>query len=36
MQHIGLWGVPSFQVDDRPGLWAQDRLFMVEQDLAAA
>lgn len=36
MQHLGLWGVPSFQVDDRPGLWGQDRLFMVEQDLAAA
>jgi 2-hydroxychromene-2-carboxylate isomerase len=36
MQRLGLWGVPSFQVDDRPGLWGQDRLFMVEQDLAAA
>lgn len=34
MQSLGLWGVPSFQVDDRPGLWGQDRLFMVEQDLA--
>jgi len=36
MQRLGLWGVPSFQVDDRPGLWGQDRLFMVEQDLATA
>ncbi len=36
MQRLGLWGVPSFQVNDRPGLWGQDRLFMVEQDLAAA
>ncbi|MFM8518667.1 MAG: DsbA family protein [Nevskiaceae bacterium] len=34
MQRLGLWGVPSFRVDDRPGLWGQDRLFMVEQDLA--
>jgi 2-hydroxychromene-2-carboxylate isomerase len=36
MQRLGLWGVPSFQVNDRPGLWGQDRLFMVEQDLASA
>ena len=34
MRSLGLWGVPSLQVDDRPGLWGQDRLFMVEQDLA--
>jgi 2-hydroxychromene-2-carboxylate isomerase len=29
----GLWGVPSFRVDELPALWGQDRLFMVEQDL---
>lgn len=33
---LGLWGVPSFQVDDRPGWWGQDRLWMVEDDLRAA
>jgi 2-hydroxychromene-2-carboxylate isomerase len=32
----GLWGVPSFRVDDRPLLWGQDRLWMVEDDLRAA
>jgi 2-hydroxychromene-2-carboxylate isomerase len=32
---LGLWGVPSFQVDDRPGLWGQDRLHHVQQDLIA-
>lgn len=31
----GLWGVPSFRVDERPALWGQDRLWMVEQDLLA-
>ncbi len=30
---LGLWGVPSFQVDDRPGWWGQDRLWRVEDDL---
>ncbi|MBA3880131.1 MAG: hypothetical protein C0500_10500 [Sphingobium sp.] len=30
------WGVPSFQVDDRPGWWGQDRLWMIEDDLRAA
>jgi len=29
----GLWGVPSFRVDDRPAVWGQDRLWMIEQDL---
>lgn len=29
----GLWGVPSFQVNDRPALWGQDRLWMLEEDL---
>ncbi|MBX9815679.1 MAG: DsbA family protein [Sphingomonas sp.] len=31
----GLWGVPSFQVADRPALWGQDRLWAVEDDLRA-
>jgi 2-hydroxychromene-2-carboxylate isomerase len=33
MLALGLWGVPSFRVDDRPALWGQDRLWMLEQDL---
>lgn len=33
---LGLWGVPSFQVDDRPGWWGQDRLWRVEDDLRSA
>lgn len=33
---LGMWGVPSFQVDDRPGWWGQDRLWAVEDDLRAA
>jgi 2-hydroxychromene-2-carboxylate isomerase len=33
---LGLWGVPSFRVDDRPALWGQDRLWMLEQDLLDA
>ena len=33
---MNLWGVPSFRVNDRPGYWGQDRLWMVEQDLMAA
>jgi 2-hydroxychromene-2-carboxylate isomerase len=32
---MGLWGVPSFQVADRPGHWGQDRLWAVEADLRA-
>lgn len=32
----GLWGVPSFRVDEQPVLWGQDRLWMLEQDLLAA
>lgn len=32
----GLWGVPSFRVDEQPMLWGQDRLWMLEQDLLAA
>lgn len=30
---LGLWGVPSFRVADRPPHWGQDRLWAVEQDL---
>ncbi len=33
---LGLWGVPSFQVNDRPGWWGQDRLWGVEDDLREA
>lgn len=32
---MDLWGVPSFRVNDGPGYWGQDRLWMVEQDLIA-
>ncbi len=36
MLERGIWGVPSIRVDDRPVLWGQDRLWMVEEDLLAA
>lgn len=36
MLALGVWGVPSFRIDDRPALWGQDRLWMVEQDLIEA
>ena len=32
----GLWGVPSFRVNDQPVLWGQDRLWMLEQDILRA
>ena len=32
---LGLWGVPSFRVAQRPAIWGQDRLWAVEQDLIA-
>ncbi|MBK9623370.1 MAG: DsbA family protein [Rhodocyclaceae bacterium] len=32
----GLWGVPSFRVDQRPAHWGQDRMWLIEQDLIAA
>jgi 2-hydroxychromene-2-carboxylate isomerase len=32
----GIWGVPSFRVNDKPLLWGQDRLWMLEEDLIAA
>jgi 2-hydroxychromene-2-carboxylate isomerase len=31
-----LWGVPSFRVNDLPGHWGQDRLWVIEQELGAA
>jgi 2-hydroxychromene-2-carboxylate isomerase len=36
MLQAGLWGVPCFRIDDGPMLWGQDRLWAVEQMLAAA
>ena len=30
-----LWGVPSFRVNDLPGHWGQDRLWVIEQELGA-
>jgi 2-hydroxychromene-2-carboxylate isomerase len=36
MLALGLWGVPSFRVDDAPARWGQDRLWRVERDLIAA
>ena len=36
MLALGLWGVPSFRVDDQPARWGQDRLWAVERDLIAA
>lgn len=36
MLGLGLWGVPSFRVDQRPAHWGQDRLWLIEQDLIEA
>jgi len=36
MLNEGLWGVPSFRVDQRPAHWGQDRMWLIEQDLIAA
>ena len=33
MLERGLWGVPSFRVNEQPALWGQDRLWMLEEDL---
>jgi len=33
---LALWGVPSFRVNDLPGHWGQDRLWVIEQELRAA
>ena len=29
----GLWGVPSFRLDEGPAIWGQDRLWVLERDL---
>lgn len=36
MLGLGVWGVPSFRVDDGPALWGQDRLFAIEDMLRRA
>jgi 2-hydroxychromene-2-carboxylate isomerase len=36
MLERGIWGVPSFRVNEKPLLWGQDRLWMLEEDLVAA
>jgi len=36
MLALGLWGVPSFRVDQQPIQWGQDRLWLIERDLIAA
>ncbi|MFO1235591.1 MAG: DsbA family protein [Alphaproteobacteria bacterium] len=33
---MGLWGAPSLRVNDGPGYWGQDRLWLIERDLIAA
>jgi hypothetical protein len=33
---LDLWGVPSFRVNQRPGHWGQDRLWVIEHELRAA
>jgi 2-hydroxychromene-2-carboxylate isomerase len=30
---LGLWGVPSFRVNNNQALWGQDRLWAIEQEL---
>ena len=32
---LDLWGVPSFRVNNNPGHWGQDRLWVIEQELRA-
>jgi len=32
---MDLWGVPSFRVNNNPGHWGQDRLWVIEQELRA-
>lgn len=36
MLAAGLWGVPSFRIDDKPAVWGQDRLCLLERDLIDA
>lgn len=33
---LGLWGVPSFRLDNGPAYWGQDRLWLIERELIAA
>jgi len=33
---LGLWGVPSFRVNELPACWGQDRLWVIERDLRSA
>lgn len=33
---LGLWGVPSFRVNDNPPHWGQDRLWVIEEELKAS
>lgn len=33
---MGLWGAPTLRVDDGPGHWGQDRLWVIERDLISA
>jgi len=35
MLAAGLWGVPCFRMDNGPMVWGQDRLWVIEQQLAA-
>lgn len=36
MLAAGLWGVPSFRINDQPAVWGQDRLYLLESDLIDA
>ena len=36
MLGLGLWGVPSFRVDQGSAYWGQDRLWLIERDLIEA
>jgi 2-hydroxychromene-2-carboxylate isomerase len=36
MLEAGLWGVPCFRVDRGPMVWGQDRLWVIEKELAQA
>ena len=31
----GLWGAPTFRVNGAPAHWGQDRIWALEEDLAA-
>lgn len=33
--NAGLWGAPTFRVDDMPAHWGQDRIWALEEDLRA-